>query len=223
LADELRTEIGGKTSRARRARKPEEDERLAVLLRELITNTHNWARREPGKGRYERSLRGARIELHNLHVEDFGKLTSEPVLRSYLGRTPLNRSDRLHLVELSIFDCGPGLAAWRLWERGEGTPSVEAEHQAALECLRRHFSTSHEPARGIGLHEVLATISDLGGLLRVRTGRLQLYRDFAELPYDPRHGEDEPYLQDWQTRLGLTEAPPAVGTFYTLLFPLPYG
>jgi hypothetical protein len=222
LASELRTAIGGKTRRARRGRQSSQDDGLAALLRELVRNTHDWGRRHPDTGAYDRSVRGVRIELHNLGPTELRKATTEPVLADYLTRTEPNKGDRLHLVELSIFDSGPGLAAWRLHETGHRATQPD-EYDAVRACLRTHFSSSHESPRGIGLHEVLGTITELGGLLRVRTGRMQLYRDFAKLPYDTAHDRDEPYLENWDTRSGVTAAPPVSGTFYTLLFPLPYA
>lgn len=220
LARELRDAITlGRE--ARLARTERHNVGLARLLRELFRNTHDWARRDASGVTYRSGVRGVRVELHNIDIGQVSTVTTDPALAEFVARGPSRGRDRLHLVELSVFDCGPGLAAHRLCEVGADPADMDAEVAAVRHCLGKHFSSSHEPVRGVGLHRVLGTISELNGLLRIRTGRLHLYRDFSDLPYEPRRNRDEPYLVDWKSRLAATQAAPVSGTFYTLLFPLP--
>jgi len=196
---------------------------IATLLRELFQNTHDWARRDPSGRTLHRSIRGFRLELQGVEMSALDAMSAEDQpLAEYVEHLLPHRGNRLRLVELTLFDCGPGLAAWRLADQDVQDPTVMDEDEAVTSCLRTHFTSSHDNTRGGGLHHVLGTLTDLNGFLRVRTGRLHLYRDFAQLPYDPVLSADEPFLQDWQSRLGITPSAMASGTFYTVFFPLRY-
>jgi len=68
--------------------------------------------------------------------------------------------------------------------------------------------------------------------MSLRTGRLSLYRDFANDPYEPgkrplydslqTEEGPEPYLRDWASLGKLPKLlAPVEGTCYTLLIPIP--
>lgn len=196
---------------------------LGRLLHELFSNTHTWARSDELNTRYQKSVRGVRIEEHNLSADDRrSAVGDQPALAQYMEETKPNYGQRLHMVELSVFDCGPGLAARQLPSQGVLIPSFDQEVAAVARCLSKHFTTSVEETKGQGLHRVLGTISDLGGFLTLRTGHLRLYRDFVKNPYDPETEGGASLMESWNSEEEIPELAPVAGAFYTLLYPVRY-
>lgn len=197
---------------------------FSALLLELLRNTHDWARSRPDGRRYEPSARGVRIELHNLDPDQTDALTEgAPSFARFLRHSALRPFEgRTRLVELAIFDSGPGLAARRLAEQGEPCPTPGLEYMAVRDCLARHFSAAHDPARGSGLHRVLMKLTLMHGFMILRTGGVHLYRDFVQQPYEHQDDHAEPFLTDWSGQEEIQAAPSVSGTLFTLLFPLPY-
>jgi len=84
----------------------------------------------------------------------------------------------------------------------------------------------------LGLYRVAQTLTESRGFLRLRTGRLSLYRDFSEHPYpddgiDPAEDLFSPkklMLMDSETRLAayeqLSRLTPCDGLLLTMLIPI---
>lgn len=203
---------------------------FAHAVRELFVNTHEWATTDAFNRRIRPSLRGVRAELHSYDHEQRIAFAAElPALTEYVSNPALPRTPtgRAPLVEVSVLDTGPGLTARRVREhreRGTIAPadelSIEREYGAAIDCLRRRISTSTESFRGMGLHGVLTSLTSLTGFVRVRSGRLALYRDLLAHPYRPDEDSDEPYLLDESSgSRAPTERADTAGTVVTFLFP----
>lgn len=221
LAEELQKAIRIRTRGDDQTEVQTED--LSRLLHELFSNTHTWARQDALNKTYEKSVRGIRIEGHNLNAREIAAAVGQQAtVAAYMERARSKFGDRQHMVELSVFDCGPGLAARQLSPQGVLFPSVTDEITAIDRCLSKHFTTSNEETKGQGLHRVLQTISELKGFLTLRTGHLRLYRDFIENPYRPEDGNGTSLMQAWNPDEELTELAMAAGAFYTLLYPVPY-
>ncbi len=210
------------TGRRHRAFDRAQVRHVGTLVRELVRNTHEWARSDEAGTVYDASVRGLRAELHLMSDQDLERaVAGQEPLADWATQPEVRASDgRYRLVELTVFDTGPGLAARRLHELGEAQPEIADEYAALRDCLRRHFSTAADPERGVGLDQVLHTLTSLRAFLRVRTGRINLYRDFAATPYAPASSKDEPWMLDWRNRIATTTEPPVAGTTYTVLFPL---
>jgi hypothetical protein len=198
---------------------------LASLLHELFRNTHDWARRDEREVRYGAgcSVRGIRIERHSFPLaEQEAMAAGQPALVEYLGRPGLESTDdRRRLVELTIFDSGPGIAARRVLAlAGEGEKGSDLEGRALIDCLKKHISSSPD-SLGIGLHRAMRALSDTGAFLMVRSGRLSLHRDFLATPYRPDTDKGEPFLLDWMAGIGgATARAPVAGAQITALIPL---
>jgi hypothetical protein len=199
---------------------------LEAILCELIRNTHQWARDDERGARITRSVRGLLFEAHNAPTEEFlAAVDGCPPLQVYVNHTRFaHEGGRQRFLEMSVFDSGPGLAS-RWLSRGTESMSLDEEYDACLKCLLKHGSSSNDRGRGLGLHHVMRTLTALGGFLRVRTGRLSLYRDFEEAPYlerQSRPDREEVELHDWQsqTTSQRTMGSAVAGTLYTMLFPL---
>jgi hypothetical protein len=209
-------------------RKPDPDA-LGELFFELFDNTDHWARKDAGGNTYPRrsSTRGIRIEGHGFdQSEEATMAAAQPALAAFLARPAMTLRDGRHrLVEATIFDSGPGIAAreMRTMERTKGSePDVAEEQTALLRCLEKHFTHDRSGRRrGIGLHAAMGALSHLKAFLWIRSGRLSLYRDFIEMPYDPAQKGREPYLVDWESGgSNATQMAPSQGSFITALIPI---
>jgi len=196
---------------------------IGIILHEIFENTHLWARTDCSGKRIKRSLRGLRFAFHNIPRYGLNKsLGNSPPLSNYFSHSgPEFAPDRQRLVEISVFDSGPGLAQRILQRCLAPSDPLSLEYQAVMKCLRLHSSSSLQTNRGVGLHIVMQLLTELRGFLRVRTGRLNLFRDFVENPYEPSQTDSEPFLLDWQT--GTTETSELSrmdGTLFTIFVPI---
>jgi hypothetical protein len=204
---------------------------IGIILKELFWNTHEWARRDMDDVAIPRSVRAIRCIFYR------GELES---LRTTVGRSEVLREYLLHprpqsavaFLEVSVLDSGIGLAQRRIL-KPLASMTLADEYAAIIDCLLWHSSSSSESHRGIGLHVVLRTLTDLGGFLRVRTGRLALQRDFVRYPYRLKRestnrevflkpAAGEPYLLDWVSGENNTHTclAPVSGTLLTMLLPV---
>jgi hypothetical protein len=200
---------------------------LGAILHELFKNTHEWARTDEHGVPLLRSVRGLLAQGHSwAQPEALEVATGSPALTSYLSAPSIRMPEgRWRFLELSVFDSGPGLA--RRWLAGHpgraadlANPTLEEEYRACVECFLRWNSSTGAGHKGVGLHEVMRTLSRLGAFFRVRTGRLSLYRDFVASPYVGTVDEDCS-LNDWTTGTDdMTALAATEGVLYTMLIPI---
>lgn len=200
---------------------PDLTQGLGAILHELFKNTHEWARHDATGAMRHRSVRGMLFQLHTDSVERLEQLAEGmPPLETFVRANP--RSGSLRLLEISLFDSGPGLAARWLAKSGRWHEDLDCETELAAcrACLEKGKTSSNRLDRGIGLHEVVTTLSELHGFLRLRTGKLSLYRDFTQSPFDPREDLAGHVLLDWTSQsTDLNEMARVEGTLYTMLLP----
>jgi hypothetical protein len=201
---------------------------LGSILHELFKNTHEWARTDEEGVPHLRSVRGLLAQGHTWGEQEIADVVEgSPALAAYLRNPDFRTNEgRFRCLELSIFDSGIGLA--RRWLSRESTsrngvvrPTLDEEYQACMECFLRWKTSSGALHKGLGLHEVMETLSKLQGFFRVRTGRLSLYRDFVARPYGDSAPATSHILTDWSSQ---SESPTAMasvqGTLYTMLLPI---
>ncbi len=202
---------------------PELIDGLGAIIHELIRNTHDWARTDELDVPYRRSVRGLLVSRHRMplavmkrHVEG-----SAP-LETYVSHEHLIDDDGLaRFLEMSIFDSGPGLARRWLVVQDLRDLGIHEEYAACLQCLRKHRTSSRKPQAGLGLYDVLRTLSPLQAFVRLRTGRLALFRDFVAEPLKSNELASGGELFDWHSgSVSVSERPPVEGTLYTILLPL---
>jgi hypothetical protein len=197
-----------------------EDEALVAALGdclyELFRNTHDHARFDIDRNHIPRSIRGIHARRHALSPQVLGEIVKDsPPLAAYCARLR-PRDDRrdLQLLEFSVFDSGPGLAA-----RWKGVPvneiGIGEEFSAVSECFDKHHTTKGIDGRGMGLPIVVAALRERNGFLRVRSGRLSLYADLG-LEAEADFGTP-PDLRQWSDRRNL---PVAAGTLFTFIMPI---
>jgi hypothetical protein len=189
---------------------------LGTLLYELFKNTDQWATLETDSSPIERSVRGIRAELTRLRT-----LRSEALSERH--KAYINQIESLlgepDLLEITIFDSGPGLAA-RSRRMVPGRDfTLEEEYEAVLERLQLRASTTSKSHRGIGLMEVMRALTRAKGFVRIRTGRLALFRDFCTSPLT---SVEDLYLNDWISgSLRQSDSGRVEGLLFSILVPVP--
>jgi hypothetical protein len=201
---------------------------LGTILHELFKNTHEWARTNAYGAALPRSVRGLLAQGHSWAEGEVREVAQgSEALAEYLGYRPFHSEEgRWRFLELSIFDSGIGLA--RRWLSGNagreidlGQVSLDDEYRACTDCFLRWNSSTGQGHKGLGLHEVMQTLSGLRAFFRVRTGRLSLYRNFVERPYPEPAPAGARLFADWSAHWGaLTACALAEGTLYTMLIPI---
>lgn len=204
---------------ARRARIEDVATRLGTILFETFRNTHQWARTSVDGVPIRRGVRGLLVRRHRQHSSQPGSGLEERHERD----APLARFLASHLdpagsggvLELSVFDGGPGLVRRCRSTSDLASLSLKEERDACLECFDKHKTWSGVPHRGMGLYAAMRELDQLGGFLRLRTGRLSLYRNFHEEPFV----EGAPAsFADWPTSEAVAEV---AGTVLTFIVPIP--
>ncbi len=203
------------------SRPPDFASQIGAILHELFKNTHEWSRTDSDNVPWRRSVRGLSAEIHfgdKMLSEEFTK--DSPALKQYFDKIR-SRSDqgKVAFVELSVFDSGIGLARRWLNRSSIDDLPITKERDACIQCLTKHHSSSSQFDKGMGLAEVMQTMSSVDGFLKIRTGRISIYRDFANHPRKA-DGEDV-ILNDFSTcGREVTELAPIFGTHFQLLIPL---
>jgi hypothetical protein len=191
---------------------------LASALYELFRNTEEHARLDDRGNQLRRSLRGIHARRHAIEPATLAEIVGsfEP-LAEWARRLPRPRPDSrdAQMLELSVFDSGPGFAA-----RWSGRPldliEPPEELDAIVNCFSKHGSSKARSAAGLGLCNLVDLLRAKGGFLRLRTGRRSLYADLSR-ERDRAYG-DPPDLRAWTTGAGYPAR--VAGTLVTLLLPL---
>ena len=187
---------------------------IGDALYELFRNTHQHALTDVRGDHLQRSIRGIHARRHSLEPDVLNDMVKgSPPLHEYSTRRR-TRAGRRHveLVEFSVFDSGPGMAARWL---GRETQDLQEELQAVTDCFERHGSSQSIRGRGIGLPIVIAALRERNGFLRLRTGRQSLYADLGE-EADAPFGRS-PMLRAWPVGRPIARAS---GTLMTFLIPV---
>lgn len=194
---------------------------FAGILHELFKNTDEWARTDELGRPWRRSVRGIAAVGHNWDQEQITRVTEgNPALEKFVQAVRSETgTERLRLVEFTVFDTGLGLARRWLEDTWSKSLSLQQEMNACLDCLKKHHTTSPNPTKGLGLNEVMAILRRLKAFLKIRTGRLSLYQDFASQP-DAAFDEDVSLSDFSSCSETPTEMAPIVGTHFQILIPV---
>ena len=196
-------------------------ERIGAVLHELFKNTDDWATRDGNNVPWRRSVRGLSAEYHTKDVAELNGIASaNPALARYFAKLKERTSgNRLAFLELSVFDSGIGLARQMGKVPTLQGLSLSEEYKHCMNCLTLHQTSSNRRDKGLGLAEVMEVLSSLDGLLKLRTGRLSLFRDFVHAPHRPT--PEDVHLDDFPTCTAtLSEQAAVYGTHYQMLIPI---
>ncbi|HBO2549553.1 TPA: hypothetical protein VDV84_002282 [Pseudomonas aeruginosa] len=187
---------------------------LALFSAELIQNTQEHAVTDhagrPYLSHVEGMLMGWTRFYESTFREDF---SGHPELKKYWNEEAAKTetgAKSLRAFEVSYFDSGPGLVS-----RYTGKPvqemTLEDERGALLRCLQHKSTSKSQAAAGEGLPSVLQELRQIGGLMRVRTGRLSMFNAFT-----PGDNRDLFAFNDWTE----TSLSPVQGAVISILVPL---
>jgi hypothetical protein len=196
---------------------PELLPRLSAILHELFKNTDEWGKTNIDRRPFRRSVRGLTVERHRWKKGDLPLPENYPAFEQFFDKCP-DSNEYYRFLEFSVFDTGVGLAKQWLKLETLGSISLESELNACEECLRKNRTSSHSRNKGLGLAEVMSTLNELGAFLRIRTGRLSLYRDFRTQPM--KTSEDASLYDLKSSSLTPTEHAEASGVAYQIIIPL---
>lgn len=209
------------SSSARRERIEEVATRLGTILFETFRNTHQWARTNVDGVPIRRGVRGLLIRRYRQNPSLPGsglkaRHEQDAPLADFLAKH-FAQTESGGVLELSVFDGGPGLVRRSRRNNDLISLSLDDERAACLACFDKHKTSSGMPHRGIGLYAAMRELNQLGGFLRLRTGRMSLYRSFEDDPFQ----EGAPAsLRDWPKQPGQANADVA-GTVLTFILPIP--
>lgn len=214
---------------------------IAIVVYELFKNTHDHARRSVDGVILRDSMRGIYIKHYSKNDALSRGVAENPeandAIDSFVGaifnskkknaRSGENENNFSGLLELSVFDSGPGLAATWLKEN-ISKPDPQAQYDAVLRCFGKGVSSGSTLGRGYGLWKVLQELRKLKGLIRVRTNRVHCVRHFAVLNefglQSLSDGSQQPKedLYDWKRQLTkrASDYPAVEGTLVSILIPL---
>lgn len=192
---------------------------LGIFTNELFENTQEHAISDFEGTPYSSHVEGLIIswkqidENQNHYSHDFD---SHPDLKNFWnrelkisGNTTIKTS--LRCLQLSFFDSGPGLASRRSGKKISSL-SLEEERDFLIECLQTRTTTKDQSGAGLGLPNVLAELNNVGGLIRIRSGRHSIFNTFPQ-DLNLTNAFD---FKDWgESNLGAVE-----GALVTLLIPL---
>ncbi len=211
--------IGRLVSRTYRRNLPGGFERtIAIALHELIRNTDEHARTDDRRNTRRRSVRGFQARKHSLTPDSLANITAaSPPLHAYCADLMPAREGnaQAQLIELSVFDTGPGLAS-SLTGKPLAELTIAEELLEVRRCFARNVSRKQTSSSGLGLPNLAKALTEAGGFMRLRTGRCALHSNFVQDPVTEFGAL--PYLRNWFEEVH--ETPPVAGTLFTLIFPL---
>lgn len=154
--------------------------KLGELIFELIENTDQHGKQDYENGYAERSVRGLildyKLVTENAESENIGGV--DTIITDYLnGLRKKNRTQ--HLLEISIFDSGEGIAKGLSKTLSKNIDAIDEEaNLISLSFTKGVTSKADDLGYGRGLHNVKNVLNDRNGFISVRTGRVSLFRDF---------------------------------------------
>ena len=154
---------------------------LATLTHELFENTQEHATTDWDGSPYRRHvelLTASWVVLSDEAARN-DLLINSSLADYWKSLAPWQVGDRqVAGVCFSFLDSGPGMAS-RLLGRAYHDLSAQEEEEALRNCLRRGFTSKREDGTGGGYRDVLTQVASASGFVRVRSGRLALFRAFS--------------------------------------------
>ena len=203
-------------------------ETLIAIIHELFTNTHEHAKtNELGHNLYP-NIRAVQLKFHKKQIDKFVEQFQgfEGLIKYFNSGFDLNEQNELYIIEISILDSGPGLVK-RYKRISEYNISINEEVAIIKECLCRHNTSAgnfKDEIKGIGLDRVFQAL-DGKGFFRIKTGRVDVFRDMKNNRYSHNINASQIQLNDLQTdhTSVFTTHPATEGTLLSIFFPLNFS
>lgn len=228
LAYELATAV-------RQQPKPLQEE-IGEILFELAQNTE-WHALEQAGGRTGANCRAVTFREYRYGREELAAaMTFDPQFVRYVVAVANHtqsltgrRVDSLSIGTITVVDSGIGLARSAAMSIGEGhLYAPETEVGYLTKALAKSLRSRRRMLGNIGLARVQQSLANLRGYMSIRTGTVEVLRDFVTTEFEPLGEIARPappsVLVDW---IPPSEADfvvgPRVGTAVTIAYPVDIG
>ncbi|MFB0981024.1 MAG: hypothetical protein QMC62_08920 [Alteromonadaceae bacterium] len=197
---------------------------LSELLAELIDNTDQHGKSDFNQGIIDKSVRSVVLTSHLLkRGEDISNSCGENnPIADYINAVK-SKNSSLHLLEISIFDSGPGI--YKSFEKDKEHSTINDEADVLFNSfLNGVTSKVNGIGVGRGLNKARLILNQRNGFIAIRSGRLSVYRDYKAAPLADLINLDSPDIEffDETTRQSdeYSEMTNVEGVSYTILVPL---
>lgn len=200
-------------------------EALQIIIWELMKNTHDHAIKDYlNNTDLSPNIRGVYLDIHRSSKKNFLlEHAANSGLKNYLNEVLFEGEN--FLLEISVFDSGPGMVKRYLGEKWTKDLTPNDEVLAIKNCLCKGITSVDGikgENKGYGLDSVLKTLSQMQGYLKIRTGNISIYRDLLKSPYYETLESSRIDLQDAATNSPseFSSAGDSIGTIISMFFPL---
>lgn len=199
---------------------------ITKIIWELFKNTDEHARTDYlNEINLSPSTRVLYTRIQRSSKRNYIENTSHDGLKKYYEEAIITDFDNSFFLEVSIFDSGPGLTKRYLGKHWNEEVSINEEVNTIKKCLikgQTSILSIEGKEKGYGLDEVLQLLSEKKGYMKIRSGRVALYRNLIESPYKKSENIEEVDLNDWITQSDTEYSllSRVEGTQITLVFPL---
>lgn len=194
------------------------------MMSELVDNTDQHGRSDYAKGKSSRSVRAAILNSHLIPTGvDASSICGENnSIASYIDTFRPNK-ESLSVLEISVFDSGPGV--YKSFPRPKERPTLIEESEVVTNCFKNGITSKPNGiGLGRGLDRARKILNDRQGYLSIRTGRLAMYRDYRLNPITEQPESDTPDVLLFDEITGqqniFSEMNKVEGVSYTILVPL---
>jgi hypothetical protein len=200
-------------------------EDIQTIIWELMRNTHEHAVKDYlNQVNLSPNTRGVYFRIQRSSKNNFIKGASKHKGLSSYYEGALVEGDNF-LLEISVFDSGPGLVKRFLGVKWEDNLDIREDINTIKQCLikgQTSINTSKGFSKGFGLDEVLKLLNKKQGFLKIRTGRASLYRDLIKSPYLETQDLSKVVLNDWtnSSSSSYTNMNNVEGTVLTMVYPI---
>lgn len=196
---------------------------IGELLAELVDNTDQHGRSDYAKGKSSRSVRAVVLNSHLIPTGfDASSICGiDNPIASYIGSLR-EKNESLNILEISVFDSGPGVYKSLKPHNAPETLAIEAD--IVTSCFKNGV-TSKPNGIGVGrgLDRARKILHERQGYLSIRTGRLSMYRNYKLTPISEKP-ESEPDIQLFDELTNqkniFSQMKDVEGVSYTILVPL---
>ena len=198
---------------------------LLAIIHELYMNTDQHAKTDEQGFNLYPNIRAVNLQFHKRQLKKYIEIyESKPGLVDFFkSSVPLNDESQVYLFEISVLDSGPGFVRRYSKTSDLTSISIEQEVEIVKECLYRHNTSSETIERmikGLGLSRILQILNNKG-FLRIKTGRIDVYRDLRNNPFTKSNKPSDIELVDWLTSgKKYTSNHECEGALLSIIYPL---
>lgn len=199
---------------------------MSKIVWELLKNTDEHAKKDfLGERKLQPNTRGLFMRIHRSSKKGFIEGTDHEGLKKYYRSSFYQEDADCFLLEISVFDSGPGMVKRFLNSSYNDSLTIDDEINVLRKCLikgQTSVTGAEGKNKGYGLDEVLNLLNDKRGFLKIRSGRCSIYRDLINSPYRVTQDSAEVELLDWikSSNINYSEMKITEGTLVTLVYPL---